>query len=120
MLKIKAALEKLDDAMIDFSTLSVATYTGDISVILKADDGASIKLNELDFNDVLQKAISGASASTDGNIELVALNTHKLDGDGMVFRQKDISPELETAHNAALSAARETREGLLALVKDVF
>jgi hypothetical protein len=120
MFKIKAALEKLDEAMIDFSTLSVATYTGDISVLLQADDGTSIKLNELDFNDVLQKAISSASATTDGSIELVALNTHKLDGDGMVFRQKDITPELETAHNAALSAARETREGVLALVKDVF
>jgi len=118
MSKVREAMKKLGDAVTDFSTLSVTTYTGDISVLLKKDDASFHKLSELDFDEVLQKALSGAGTTADAKLNLVALNTYKFDGDGIVFRGAGINEELEKAHNEALKAGKETREGILNLVKD--
>lgn len=126
MSKFAQALDTLKEAAADFSTLTVTTYTGDLKVLLEAGqkpdgDGAAvpgINVNNLDFQAILDKTLNG---QIDGNLSVACFNSHYIDGDGVVFRSNTIGEEqmkkLEVAHSAALTAGRETREGILNLVK---
>ncbi|MFT4654501.1 MAG: hypothetical protein ACJA0G_002440 [Kangiellaceae bacterium] len=126
MSTFKDALNTLKEAAADFSTLTVTTYTGDLKVLLEAgqkvdSDGNAtpgFSVNNLDFQQILDKTLNG---TIDGALSVACFNTHYLDGDGVVFRSSDVPEEqmkkLELAHSAALTAGKETREGVLNLVK---
>lgn len=113
------AIESLKNAAADFSSLTVTTYTGSLKVLLQAgSEDSTINTNDLDFQRILNKALE---TEVDGDLNVVCFNSHKLDGDAVVFRANGIPEDemvkLEAAHNAAIQAGQETREGMLSLVK---
>lgn len=124
---LTSALNKLEETAIDFSTLSVTTYNGDLKVMLSAgqrtrDDDAdsSISVDNLDFQKILDSVLNG---QVDGQLQVAYMNIHNIDGDAVVFANSSLPAAdmaaLKPIHEAALTAGRETREGILTLVKDI-
>jgi len=115
---LSKALAKIGEAVADFSSLTVTTYSGNIKIMVekaKRDDANSANFNNMDLDKLFTYAVSGAQ--TDGEVKIMAVNVHKIDGDAIVYRDPSITEKLEQAHDAALIAGRETREGILNLVK---
>ncbi|MCY7295041.1 hypothetical protein [Alteromonas sp. a30] len=118
---LSKAIETLKDAAADFSNLTVTTYTGDLKLLLgtSAESTDPINTNNLNFQNILNNALK---AKVDGNLKVVCFNSYQIDGDAVVFRADDLSPEemqkFETAHNAAIKAGQDTRESILNLLKD--
>lgn len=117
------AINSIKDAIADYSSLTVTTYTGDLALLLEAgqEEGATgdFKIDNLDFQKILNKTVKG---QVTGDLKVACFNSHRLDGDAVVFRANTL-PEnemvkLEAAHNAAIQAGQETREGIFDLVKD--
>ena len=107
---LKEALNKLNEAVQDLTSLHVQTFTGEIKSEITGSES---------FEDI-QKLVQ--QAKTDGEISLVAETLAKFDGDSYNFVKQDLSNipavALETHKNAVQSGV-ETRLGLLKLFKDL-
>lgn len=128
MSAITTAIGKIKDTLIDFSTLTVTTYSGNLKVIFnegQADQAAGqpsqANLNNLDLDKLFSYTIGDVNTDPtldpNSKVTLMAMNVHKIDGDAILFRDDNIPEKLETAHKEAVTAGRETREGILNLVK---
>ncbi len=105
---LKAALQKLDTAVKDLTSLHVQTFSGELSITLSSDKGYDTLRAEM------KKAIK------DGNLTLVAETLAQFDGDSYNFVKQDLSdiPTLALeVHKNAVEAGIETRLGLLGLFK---
>ncbi len=104
---LKDALEKLDAAVDDLTSLHVQTFTGEIDSDV---DGQT-------FDDI-RKLVK--AAKTSGKIQLVAESLTQFDGDSynFVIQNLDDVPRLALeVHRNAVKAGIETRLGLLNLLK---
>ena len=105
---LKSALQKLDDAVKDLTSLHVQTYSGELNITLSGDKGYDTLRAEM------KKGIK------DGNLTLVAETLAQFDGDSYNFVKQDLSdiPSLALeVHKNAVEAGIETRLGLLGLFK---
>ncbi len=103
---LKGALESLKTAVGDLASLEVQTYTG--SIVVKADGKMG------DIETVLK------DGKTNGTLTLVAVTKMNFDGDAINLVPADNFPEhVRDAHDAAVTAGIETRQGLLQLFGDV-
>ena len=105
---LKAALQKLDEAVKDLTSLHVQTFSGELNITLSGDKGYDTLRAEM------KKAIK------DGNLTLVAETLAQFDGDSYNFVKQDLSdiPSLALeVHKNAVEAGIETRLGLLGLFK---
>ncbi|WP_046757150.1 hypothetical protein [Kordia jejudonensis] len=110
---LKNALEKLNNAIEDLTSLHVQTYTGTLDITIDDTKGFSSIKDE----------IKAAANKKDGQLILVAETLAKFDGDSYNFVKKDLDEvpavTLEV-HKNAVKAGIETRIGLLELFKGVF
>ncbi|GGW81675.1 hypothetical protein [Alteromonas halophila] len=125
MSNLSDALAELKNAIVDFSSLTVTTYSGDLKIIFdnaQKDGQANPSLNTLDMNTLFQAALTNAelAPAQQANFKLEAMNIHKIDGDAIIYRDQAFNQGLEEAHTAAIQAGRETREGFLTLVKGMW
>ncbi|MCC2603803.1 hypothetical protein [Planctobacterium marinum] len=125
MSKLSEALNNLKDTAADFSSLTVTTYTGNLSIMFQNSqtvaDGDTPSLSNIDLDRLFTYAIGNANVTADpeSKITLKAMNVHKIDGDAVLYRDEQISDDIEKAHNQAVTAGRETREGILNLIKKI-
>ena len=102
------ALEKLKTAAGDLASIEVQTYVGPIDVIIKEKKDAT------SFEDTLKKA------HQNGNITLTLVTKLNYDGDALVLVPEGAPPDyIQQAHDAALRAGNDVRQGLIALFSDV-
>ncbi|OIO71884.1 MAG: hypothetical protein AUJ57_06465 [Zetaproteobacteria bacterium CG1_02_53_45] len=106
---LKGAMERLKNVAGDLASLEVQTYTGTVSV---QTDGQG-KL--VDFEKYLE------AVQTQGNgLKLVAVTKMNFDGDAINLVPEDAFPEhIQNAHDSAIRAGIETRQGLLQLFGDI-
>ncbi len=112
MSKLKTALENIDKAIKDLTSLHVQTFTGSIQFTEDPQDGRTYE--------TIETAIQ--TAKTDGTIKLVAESLYKFDGDSYNFVTSDTgipSSALEL-HKAAVEGGVKTRQGLMSMVKGIF
>ncbi len=105
---LKEAIQSLNEAVKDLTSLHVQTFTGE----LKSEITGSEK-----FEDI-RKLIK--DAKTSGEIKLVAETLAQFDGDSYNFVKQnldDIPPIALDVHTNAVSSGIETRLGLLDLFK---
>ena len=102
------ALDNLKKAVGDLTSLEVQTYVGDINVAI--DELA----DSTSFEDTLKKA------KQSGNIKLSFVTKINFDGDGFVM-VPDSAPAdyIQKAHDSALMAGNDVRQGLIELFSDV-
>lgn len=104
---LRKALQRLDDAVTDLTSLHVQTYSGKLK--------AEIDRNQ-EF-DKLRDAISSA-APEDSNVTLVAESLLKFDGDSYNFVEENAPPNLMEVHNEAVQSGLDTRRSLIEMFKD--
>ena len=102
------ALENLKKAIGDLTSLEVQTYVGDIKVAIEE------MADTTSFEDTLNKAKQNA------NIKLSLVTKINFDGDGIVL-VPDSAPAdyIQQAHDSALRAGNDVRQGLIELFADV-
>lgn len=102
------ALEKLKNAVGDLTSLEVHTYVGKIDVFIKEE------VDTTSFEDTLKKSIQS------GEIKLSLITKINFDGDGIVL-VPDSAPAdyIQQAHDAAMRAGNDVRQGLIELFSDV-
>lgn len=105
---LRSALQKLDDAVTDLTSLHVQTYSGRLE--------AEIDRNQ-DFN-TLRDAIANASAEG-SEVTLVAESLLKFDGDSYNFVAEDAAPNLMEVHNEAVQSGLDARQSIIELFKDL-
>lgn len=107
---LKAALQKLDDAVKDLTSLHVQTFSGDLNLTLDGGKGY----------DDLREEMKTAIAS--GDLTLVAETLAQFDGDSYNFVKQELDnvpPLALEVHKNAVKSGIETRLGLLGLFKDL-
>lgn len=112
--KLKAALERaldsLDEAAKDLSSIEVTTLSGDVKQIFNGD--------KID----LKKAISDLSeGTTSGKIELVAHTRIDFDQDTVLFvsdKAKAKHSELYTLHKEAIQSSQIARQNFLNFIQE--
>ena len=107
---LKDALQKLNDAVKDLTSLHVQTFSGELNLDIS---GAQ------DFTE-LKKLLETAKAN--GKIKLIAETLAQFDGDSYNFVKQDlkeIPPVALEIHQNAVQSGIETRLGLLTLFKDL-
>ena len=100
---LRQAIEKMGNALSDWSQLEVYTFTGDLKNALKA--GTS----EIDWENLGKKA-------TEGTVTLIAATRINVDADTQQFQTSDElqhREEMLAAHKAALESALATRKALI-------
>jgi len=103
---LEGALKSLQTAVGDLASLEVQTYTGSIDVQV---DGTMA-----DIETVLQ------NGKSNGTLRLVAVTKMNFDGDAINLVPADkFQDHVRVAHDAALKAGIETRQGLLQLFGDI-
>ncbi|WP_298418382.1 hypothetical protein [uncultured Kordia sp.] len=105
---LKKAIEGLDKAVKDLTSLHVQTYTGETTISVDSDKP---------FADMLAVIEAG---KTDAKLVLVAETLAKFDGDSYNFVKKNLDDVPDIAlevHKNAVKAGIETRIGLLGLFK---
>ena len=110
--KLKEALEKLDAAVKDLTSLHVQTYTGTMN--FKGFDDKPF--------DTVRGAIETAATTPDSKITLVAESLYKFDGDSYNFLADGdmLSPAVLELHKASVESGIKTRQGLMQMVKGFF
>ncbi len=104
---LKNALEGLGNVIGDLSSLEVQTYVGDIKVLINSKSGT------LNFQELL------AGAKANDNISLQLVTKLNFDGDGINLVPENTPGDyVQKAHDSALKAGNEVREGLMSLFKD--
>ncbi|BDD12177.1 hypothetical protein FUAX_46090 (plasmid) [Fulvitalea axinellae] len=110
---IKNAIEALNKAVEDLTSLHVQTFTGTL-------DSSSLTGKE-PFNNI-RDLVKNQSTSTNAKLTLVAESLTQFDGDSYNFVNKDIDaapPIVLEVHKNAVKSGIETRIALLNLFKDV-
>lgn len=106
--KFEEALRKLKDTLCDLTSLEVQTYTGDLNVAMDSEGGST------DFETILSKVKKA------GKLKLVYVTKINFDGDGIVLVPETATPDhIQQAHNDAIKAGQEVRQGLLTLFSEV-
>lgn len=107
---LKKALNDLNNAVKDLSSLHVQTFSGEVGITIDSDNGYKN----------IKKQIDESKAA--GNLDLVAETLAQFDGDSYNFVKKDLEDipavTLEV-HKNAVKAGIETRIGLLGLFKSI-
>ncbi len=103
--------KELAEGIADLSQLQVQTYTGTINAHITDDGGGGSIIN---WKDLLTN-----SASESGDVSLVAATKVNIDGDTDLFIASNAPTNLVTAHNDAVAAAQQLRQGLLEAFADV-
>jgi hypothetical protein len=107
-MSLKNALDELKNAVGDLTSLEVQTYIGEIDVVVEGQTGST------SFEDSLKKA------KTDGKITLQLVTKLNFDGDGIVLVPASAPADyIQQAHDTALKAGNDVRQGLIALFADV-
>lgn len=107
-MSLENALNKLKNAAGDLASLEVQTYVGDIDVVI---DGAT---GNKSFEDSVKQA------KQNGKIKLSIVSKINFDGDGIVLVPSSAPADyIQQAHDTALKAGNEIRQGLIALFADV-
>ncbi len=102
------SLRTFKDSLCDLTSIEVQTYTGNLTV--EVDDQGNVP----DFQKILSKA------KTTGNLKLAYVTRINLDGDGIVLVPETAAPDhILQAHNAAIKAGQEVRQGILTLFADL-
>lgn len=108
---LKKAIESLDKAVKDLSSLHVQTFSGEVGITIDSDTGYKNIKQQID------------TQKTEGKLDLVAETLAQFDGDSYNFVKKDLDDipavTLEV-HKNAVKAGIETRIGLLGLFKGIF
>lgn len=107
-MSLQDALNQLKTAACDLTSLEVQTYVGKIDVVV---DGVT---DSTDFEASLKEA------KTNGDITLSLVTKLNFDGDGIVLVPPSAPADyIQQAHDAALKAGHDVRQGLIALFADV-
>jgi hypothetical protein len=109
-MSLKQALEAINSAVTDLSSLHVQTFTGKVEF---SSDNTS-------YTDI-EAAVQ--AAKTNNTITLVAESLYKFDGDSYNFvtnEEGGIPTSAMELHKAAVEGGVKTRQGLAELVKGVF
>ena len=104
--------KQLKAGIADLSQLQVQTYTGSITAHINSaagDDG-----NIINWQDLLKTA-----ATEGGDVSLVAATKVSFDGDTELFIASEAPASLVTAHNNAVAAAQQVRQGLVEAFSDL-
>ena len=104
-MSLKDAFVSLKKGIADISSVEVQTFTGDLSTVITESNGESV----LDWENLLKNATS----DTQGSITLMASSKYEFDGDAKLLINPAITPEMREAHDAAVSAGLEVRQGLI-------
>ncbi len=107
---LKNAIEKLNDAINDLTSLHVQTFTGSVDF---TDENRTF--------DTIRNAIK--TANNESKITLVAESLYKFDGDSYNFvtnKDAGIPSSALELHKASVDAGIKTRQGLLQMVRGVF
>jgi hypothetical protein len=107
---LRKAVETLNNAIQDLTSLHVQTYTGVIAT----------EISQTGF-DKVRAAVK--KAKTDGKVKLVAEAYYQFDGDSYNFLTSEVEQVPARAldlHKSAVEAGMATRQGLMELVKDIF
>lgn len=105
---LKDALQKLNEAVSDLTSLHVQTYTGELNTEINGSEK---------FEDI-RKLIK--AAKTKGEIKLVAETLAQFDGDSYNFVKQNLDEVPQIAlevHRNAVQSGIDTRLGLLELFK---
>lgn len=107
-MSLENALIDLKNAVGDLTSLEVQTYVGEIDVVM---DGVTDSTN-------FETALKNAKAS--GKVTLKLVTKLNFDGDGIVLVPSSAPADyVQEAHDAALEAGNQVREGLIGLFADV-
>ncbi|MDQ6999037.1 MAG: hypothetical protein Q9M17_10025 [Mariprofundus sp.] len=112
---LKDALSKISAGIKDLSSLEVQTYTGSIEIKewKPTGEAADAKLNDFEgyLKDIKQ---------SEANLKLVAVTKMNFDGDSINLTS-ETAPlnHVQTLHDGAVKAGVETRQGLVALFKEL-
>lgn len=106
---LKAALEDIQNKLIDLSELRVQTVTGDVNAVIAANN----------FDDLEDLLTPGEGASAVAKLQLVLDTTVKFDGDSLNFISTAASPELIEIHKEAVAAGLKQRQGFIEMFKDI-
>lgn len=113
-MSLKSALQSLNNAVQDLTSLHVQTYTGELKVDIDNADGS-----KKGFKDLRTEIQQSKQA---GEVDLVAETLAQFDGDSYNFVKKDLTDVPSSAlevHQNAVQSGIETRMGLLNLFKDL-
>lgn len=106
---LKSALQALNNAVTDLTSLHVQTFTGTVTADVENKSFADIRQLVKD-------------AKTNGEVKLVAETLAQFDGDSYNFVKEDLAsvpPIALEVHQNAVKSGVETRMGLLTLFKDL-
>ncbi|WDE09021.1 hypothetical protein SG34_030045 [Thalassomonas viridans] len=105
---VQSLMDKIVGAVDDFATITVNSYTGNISGTVK--DEAKGKI---DF-----KKLFAESDKEGSTLKLVMSSEYSLDGDANLYRDnsQELSPEIKAAHDEAVQTAREMKADLIKLI----
>ncbi len=107
---LKDALDTIKNAVGDFSSLTVETYTGNISTVIDNSEKAK---GTIDFAKVIE------SGRTDGAVKLKLASKYHFDGDAILFvAEEGVTPDLQDAHDRAVNAGQMVRSDLLDLFSE--
>jgi len=105
---LEDALTSLKKTMCDLTSLEVQTYVGNL------DAAVTDQVESNNFEDILEKV------RVSGTLKLVAVTKINFDGDGMVLVPPQAMPDhIRDAHDSAVAAGLEVREGLLELFSEM-
>ena len=104
----KSALSGIAAGIQDLSSLEVVTYKGKISIKKDATGDPPKK-----FDDIIKKAKS------EGDFNIMACTYVAIDGDMQVFYDNDLTEIERNAHHALVDMARQNRQAVVDLFKDV-
>jgi hypothetical protein len=110
---MKSAFDRAENAVEDIITVDVVTLTGRIKITALQNDEKKFDLKKL------YERIEDGSA-LDGEMSVVAFTHIDIDADAIHFVKSDLTEEdraLLTAHNEAVRAAQDTREGIVRMVR---
>ncbi len=110
MAGLRTALENLNKAIEDLTSLHVQTFSGELKITID---------NKKGYSDI-RNQIKTQKDKKDGTIILVAETLAQFDGDSYNFVRKDLTdipPIALEVHKNAVKAGIETRIGLLELFK---
>jgi len=105
MASFKEAFDKIAEGVSDLTSLEVTTYKGKVE--LTAIDVKS----DPSFDKIL------ASAGAKSDFSLIATTKSKLDGDTIVFYDKDATAAEISAHNQLVDSAATKRTALVQLIQ---
>jgi hypothetical protein len=107
-MSLEDALNGLKNVVGDLTSIEVQTYVGDIDVVMDGVTGTS------SLEDSLKKA------KKSGTIKLTLVTKINFDGDGVVLVPSSAPADyIQEAHDSALMAGNEIRQGLITLFSDV-